>query len=215
MRAAAGGGALTRCAGYFIDAPNLQGEYAIGQLYKQVAEMQNVYEGVNRECVRFHRREDAWKCFMAQYTMPFIRTPLFMVNSPYDTWQLANVLMVPWDCVQDTTKCNATEISAIQNFRSEFVKASRAVVAHPSNGAYMDSCWEHCQACGNNWGKSTVNGKSIPAALGDWYAGRTKAVGRGCGGDADARRTTLRMARGRPRLTRALRKRDARSTMRD
>ncbi len=31
--------------------------------------------------------KELWKCFMAQYVLPFIKTPFFVVNSFYDSWQ--------------------------------------------------------------------------------------------------------------------------------
>ena len=33
------------------------------------------------------KAKEPWKCFMAQYVLPFIKTPFFVVNSFYDSWQ--------------------------------------------------------------------------------------------------------------------------------
>lgn len=32
-----------------------------------------------------------------QYTFPFIKTPMFQLNSLYDTWQIPNILQVACD----------------------------------------------------------------------------------------------------------------------
>ena len=58
--------------------------------------MQNCGEGVNQACIKaMTPKNETWKCFMAQYTEPFITSPLFGLNSIYDSWQLANILQIP------------------------------------------------------------------------------------------------------------------------
>lgn len=51
-------------------------------LYQTVAAMQNVTQpgSVNDRCLAAYPASQQWKCFMAQYTLPFIRTPLFMTQ---------------------------------------------------------------------------------------------------------------------------------------
>jgi hypothetical protein len=34
---------------------------------------------------------EEWKCFFPQYTMNFLETPMFALNSGYDSWQTSNV----------------------------------------------------------------------------------------------------------------------------
>ena len=63
--------------------------------YQWVAKAQNVSGAVNAACAAAHTGEDAWKCFMAQYTLPFIKTPYFIVNSFYDAWQWGAILAMP------------------------------------------------------------------------------------------------------------------------
>lgn len=48
------------------------------------------------ECVLDNPTEK-WKCMFAQYQFPYIRTPLFPVNSLYDSWSLPNILGI--NCV--------------------------------------------------------------------------------------------------------------------
>ena len=61
-----------------------------------VFKMQNCGEGVNQACIKaMTPKNETWKCFMAQYTEPFITSPLFGLNSIYDSWQLANILQIP------------------------------------------------------------------------------------------------------------------------
>ena len=56
--------------------------------------------GVNADCIAAEAAKsgggEAWKCFMAQYTLPHIKTPHYIVNSFYDAWQWGAVLGMPW-----------------------------------------------------------------------------------------------------------------------
>ena len=58
--------------------------------------MQNCSGGVNQACIKaMAPKNETWKCFMAQYTEPFITSPLFGLNSIYDSWQLSQILQIP------------------------------------------------------------------------------------------------------------------------
>jgi hypothetical protein len=50
----------------------------------------------DQECMTYFVGEQRWRCFMAQYVAAFVRTPLYVLNSYYDTWQLDNILHL--DC---------------------------------------------------------------------------------------------------------------------
>jgi len=72
--------------------------------------MQNCKSGVNQDCIAANPTEE-WKCIIAQvfhrimllhellpiiqYTYPHIKTPIFLLNARYDTWQLSHILQLP------------------------------------------------------------------------------------------------------------------------
>lgn len=75
--------------GFFIDGASIWGgEHIMTQAFQAVAGFQNVTGGnpgqVNEDCVARTPEADRWKCFMAQYTYPFIKTPVFIINSAVD-----------------------------------------------------------------------------------------------------------------------------------
>jgi hypothetical protein len=43
-----------------------------------------------KECNEKYK-DELWKCMFAQYLHPFIKVPLFTVNSLYDAWSLQNI----------------------------------------------------------------------------------------------------------------------------
>ena len=49
-----------------------------------------------------------------QYTYPYIKSPIFALNSQYDTWQLANILQL--GCLPP--KCSESQMKLFENFRN-------------------------------------------------------------------------------------------------
>ncbi|XP_065886637.1 uncharacterized protein [Dysidea avara] len=80
-------------AGCFLYAPNVDGEMHIRECYQYVYKMQNCTGGVDQDCIAANPTEE-WKCCMAQYTYPHINTPIFLLNSRYDTWQINFILQL-------------------------------------------------------------------------------------------------------------------------
>ena len=79
-----------------------------------VFKMQNCSDGVNQDCIKaMTPMNETWKCFMAQYTEPFISSLLFGLNSMYDSWQLANILQIPCH----PPSCSDQYMKAFESYR--------------------------------------------------------------------------------------------------
>jgi hypothetical protein len=102
-------GAKVRCVadgGYFVDLPNVNDVEVIRPEYQYVFQMQNTSGGVDASCIESTAPENQWICFFAQYALPHISTPMFVVNSGYDVrdwWGLRlfgpGTLLIPrWLC---------------------------------------------------------------------------------------------------------------------
>jgi len=65
----------------------LQGVYWAQSLYKYVFNMQNSTFGVNSACIAANP-DNEWKCIIAPFVYPHIKTPLFALQSEYDTCQV-------------------------------------------------------------------------------------------------------------------------------
>jgi len=87
--------AIANC-GFFLNAANVWGGAQTTWSYMSVAAMANVSTGsaqqVDAGCFENTPPELRWQCFMAQFTYPHISTPIFLVNSAVDSWQLAHVM---------------------------------------------------------------------------------------------------------------------------
>ncbi|KAK2982143.1 hypothetical protein RJ640_026481, partial [Escallonia rubra] len=92
-------------------------------------------------------------CFYPQYVVPQMQTPLFVVNSAYDTWQIENI-MAPkradpcgsWKfCKFNIYKCSPAQAKTWQDFRRAIIRALAALGRSSSRGMFINSCHTHCQ----------------------------------------------------------------------
>ncbi|XP_022744553.1 pectin acetylesterase 5-like isoform X2 [Durio zibethinus] len=150
-------------AGFFLDEPDVLGNYTMRAFYHDVVELQ---------------------CIFPQEIIKNVRTHLFIVNPAYDFWQIQNIL-VPVDsdpygywssCRLNIQKCNSTQIETLQGFRGSLVNALSKFQKNKEGGMYINSCFIHCQTWMDDTWHSTnsprVNNKTIAESVGDWYFNR-------------------------------------------
>ena len=137
--------------------------------------MQNVSSHVNRDCITANPGNDEWKCFMAEYTAPHIKTPFFALQSAYDEWQMMNVVALPCGMPH----CNTTEKAAFLGFRDQLLDRLKPTLALPQFGIWLDSCFLHGQQdVHGDWNKLTISGVTAAKAFGDWFFNRSSAAQR-------------------------------------
>ena len=133
-------------AGFFLDAATTAGAFAFRADFVGADPVWNVTRGggTNTKCLAaLVPKGEGWKCLMAQYLVPFIETPLYVMNSAYDAYQLPHILQD--SCVPTPARpCNDTP--ALQ-YGALFKRTVRATVlaANAANGAFVDSCFVHEQ----------------------------------------------------------------------
>jgi hypothetical protein len=162
-------------AGYFIDAPNVNGIYTLRQWAQYVFKMQNSTGGVNQNCIAANSDTTQWQCMAAQYTYPHISSKIFALNSMYDTWQLQNILQIK--CIPP--KCTPQEMEHLEKFFEEFKSAAQPIMSSSTNGAFLDSCFKHCQSLSDaSWNGIKVGGQTAAETFGNWYYQRTAGKGK-------------------------------------
>ena len=83
-------------AGFFLDAATTAGAFAFRADFVGADPVWNVTRGggTNTKCLAaLVPKGEGWKCLMAQYLVPFIETPLYVMNSAYDAYQLPHVTL--------------------------------------------------------------------------------------------------------------------------
>ena len=131
---------------------------------KWVFTTMNASAGVNQDCVKAHATgpphdpdTPSYLCMFAEHTSPFTHTPLFPLQSEYDSWQTGHVLYYP-----NTAK----DVQVLGNNLTKRITAD-LFGPHPQSGAFLDSCWHHCGA----WDQIRIDGELVSTAFAKWYDG--------------------------------------------
>ncbi|EPS60657.1 hypothetical protein M569_14145, partial [Genlisea aurea] len=168
-------------AGLFMDAVDVSGQRSLRNFFEGVVKLQGVWRNLPSSCAR---RMDPTSCFFPQNSIANIRTPLFILNAAYDSWQLQESLAPPtadphgtWrDCKMNNQRCSPSQIQFLQNFRNEMVNAVRGFSGSRQAGLFVNSCFAHCQSeRQDTWfadNSPTINNKAVAIAVGDWFFDR-------------------------------------------
>ncbi|XP_057478549.1 LOW QUALITY PROTEIN: pectin acetylesterase 8-like [Actinidia eriantha] len=169
-------------AGYFINAKDVSGSPHIEAFYNDVVTTHGSAKNLPTSCTS---RIRPGLCFFPQTLAQQVRTPLFLVNAAYDSWQIKNILAPGvadphglWhNCKLDITKCSSSQLKTMQEYRLEFLSAIARLGKSSSRGLFVNSCYAHCQTeTQETWLRDdspTLGGIKIAEAVGDWYFNRS------------------------------------------
>ena len=161
-------------AGFFLDhAQEQSGSLHYRALFQGSDPIWNVTGsgGTNLKCLAANKGSE-WKCLMAQYIAPHVETPMFVMNSNYDEWQMMNILQA--QCIPTPGHpCNAAQNQSLLAFRDHFVStvASTVVAGKPANGVFIDNCYVHEQninQCSGQWVPNCVGWSPLESGSIKW-----------------------------------------------
>ena len=169
-------------AGFFLDDPvSVASGWRAGVIW--AAEVQNTSASANPACLEHYSRSgEAWKCFFAQYTAPFVQSPLFALQSMYDAYQTSAEVKSRAPSIVNAYAANLSatleaslSLLAVGGADSTATAAfmngvgTDTVVAATThkNGAFLDACWHHSGA----WPSLQINGTTAWDAMAEWYTG--------------------------------------------
>jgi hypothetical protein len=176
-------GANVKClsdAGFFLDVEDIAGEDHAAAFFNDVAITHGSAMNLPSSCTS---KMPAGMCFFPQNEVKHIKTPLFILNAAYDSWQVAHNL-VPGDsdphwksCKNDIRQCSAKQLMTLQGFRDHFLEALEEQGNSSTRGLFINSCFVHCQTeIQERWfapGSPVLGGKRIANAVGDWFYDRS------------------------------------------
>jgi len=187
-------------SGYFLNHPNPFGEYVYGDQIAVIHALSNA--SIDTACeAAYTPTGDTWRCNMAQYIYPFIKVPLFVLNSFYDSWQTGCVMTAEpvvsnpssngncsaapgyGACARNpATACSATQVEDVvvpfgQYMTTSLVTVNAAKSQAPGSGGFLTSCHTHCEAQGSDLNVFSVNGLTMGAAARAWIAANTATPG--------------------------------------
>jgi len=117
----------------------------------------NATSGMDQSCVAAHvPTGDVEKCMFIEGTTPHITTPLFPLQSQYDSWQTDNVL-------------GSNDPAQINAFGKIFeARFKTGVLWNANNGCFLDSCFHHC----GFWNSIAIDNTRSGVAFRNWYNGQ-------------------------------------------
>lgn len=169
-------------AGMFMDAVDVSGGRSLRNLFGGVVSLQGVRKNLPRTCTNHH---DPTSCFFPQNLVANIKTPLFLLNAAYDSWQVQASLAPPsadprgtWhDCKNNHALCSSSQIEFLQRFRYNMLNAIKGFSQYQQSGLFINSCFTHCQTeRQDTWfadNSPLIGNKPIALAVGDWYFDRS------------------------------------------
>ena len=73
-------------SGFFLMHDDRSGAPTWPDQMKYVATMQNATGGLNRACVAAQPSTEVWRCIFANYSYAYSATPMFPLQSTFDSW---------------------------------------------------------------------------------------------------------------------------------
>ncbi|XP_077244720.1 pectin acetylesterase 8-like isoform X2 [Tasmannia lanceolata] len=178
-------GAKVKClsdAGYFINAKDISGTAHIQAYFDDIVTTHGSAKNLPSSCTS---RMNSSLCFFPQNMAQQIRTPLFILNAAYDSWQIKNILAPAdadprghWNyCKLDVKNCSPTQLETMQGYRAEFLRALGGLGNSSATGLFINSCYAHCQTeVQETWlrfDSPVLNKTPIAKAVGDWFYDRS------------------------------------------
>ncbi|XP_068317974.1 pectin acetylesterase 10 [Pyrus communis] len=176
-------------AGLFLDAHDVSGGHTLRNLYSGIVGLQGVKPNLPHFCTN---HLDPTSCFFPQNLISSVKTPLFILNAAYDSWQIQSSLAPPaadpagyWrDCRLNHAKCTSSQINFLQGFRNQMLNTVKRFSMSKQNGLFINSCFAHCQSeRQDTWfadDSPVIGKKAIAIAVGDWYFDRTSVKAIDC-----------------------------------
>lgn len=176
-------------AGMFMDATDVGGGHTLRNMYEGVVTLQGVGKNLSPACTN---QLNPTSCFFPQNIVSHIKTPMFILNAAYDSWQVVSSLSAPsadpsgaWKaCRNNPGNCSPSQMNFFQDFRNQMLSALKGFSTSKQNGLFVNSCFAHCQTeRQDTWfadDSPVINNKPIALAVGDWYFDRSSVKETDC-----------------------------------
>lgn len=129
---------------------------------------------IPEECAKAYSGQE-WKCLWGQYRMPFIKTPFYLNEAQFDSFEI----MYDLEDAFPTTLAEKQWASTLQKKTLNIFKSLNPNIAT----IFSPTCLVHCLSTSNpNYLEFEVNGQTMAQAMGEWYNGNAHDVISSCQG---------------------------------
>jgi hypothetical protein len=102
-------------------------------------------------CMAANGATEVWKCYLPEYSMAYIQTPMLVSNSAIDMWGLGNIIRLGCIPTQNNQSfngfhpCNPQQWGTLQAWWTAFyARITPLLAASPlSRSAFIASCFVH------------------------------------------------------------------------
>ncbi|XP_022889341.1 pectin acetylesterase 8-like [Olea europaea var. sylvestris] len=170
-------------SGYFIHAKDVPGVKRREKRFAGVVRLHELSNFLPSSCTS---KRNPSLCLFPEYLVKDMETPLFLLNSLYDSWQITYNLKPHhgdehgWKkCTKDTKLCSPGQLKTIRDFRMDFLKSLQEIGNSSCTGMFINSCYLHCYTYSTErWNCAAGLGNTtIAQAIGDWYFDRDSFKG--------------------------------------
>eukprot|EP00466_Bigelowiella_natans_P003689 jgi/Bigna1/91796/estExt_fgenesh1_pg.C_1200006 len=162
-------------SGVFPLHPDFQGSMGFWDVVLQAQDFHNSTQagmGGNK-CLEVLKGDPM--CGMPNYSYAFLEPPVFVFNSAVDLYALENIWKGDVDCVETGFQnCTSDAIDDINAWGYSFydtISTSGPTFNKLGNGAFIDSCLEHCAPESTNaFTGITQDGVAMNAAVSSWWS---------------------------------------------
>ena len=137
-------------AGFFLDHLDSAGRPAWSPIWQWGFYAWASAAGVNQRCVAA-LGDEPWRCIFAQNSLTYIETPLFVLNSKYDSWQMAFELGLKGSFSAWNASERASAIQYSHDFAATLTATGALWSSSPRHGGFITACQSHCDAGTGAW----------------------------------------------------------------
>src|SRR5689334_6725781 len=125
-------------------------------MVRAIYSIANSSSSMHPGCMAAQPHGEQWRCNMAQFTYPHIKSPIFLLNSVYDSWQLACILTSEWptnpECKRDVTVTSLRCLSKRQLQRIAWLADlwTRSFCLHAKSGLDLTALVTHTEPIGRH-----------------------------------------------------------------
>ncbi|KAL9247003.1 hypothetical protein vseg_020476 [Gypsophila vaccaria] len=166
--------------GFFVDVVSVTGKRPLQKLFAEVVTTHGSAKHLPETCTAKFGPE---MCMLPQYAARDIQTPLFLLNSGYDAWQVVFVFLQgvldqwPINCAYNISRCSESQVKTLQGFHVQFLAGLSSLGDNPTRGLFIDSFYTHCQSeLQGTWFRADsprIDNTTAAKAVGDWFYDRT------------------------------------------
>ncbi|KAL3651009.1 hypothetical protein CASFOL_007412 [Castilleja foliolosa] len=168
-------------SGFFIHAKDLPNADVRELTFANMVALHGVAKFLPTSCTS---RMAPALCLFPENLVRNVQTPLFLLNSAFDKFQISyNLKPYPADetgwrnCTLSTESCTLGQLQIIRDFKNTFLKTLKDAGDSSSTGLFINTCYFHdILYSAPRWNFNelpTFGNKTVAQVVGDWYFDRS------------------------------------------